>query len=196
MSNEAQQVADAAHAPPRVPGEAGIWVLVFGDLFVFAVFYGTFGYYRLVEPDVFRTSQAALNQPLGLFNTLLLLTSSLMVAKALAYSRAGNAGLARNWTMGALLLAAGFVGTKMVEYGQKIAEGLSPATNTFFMLYFVFTGIHLLHVVVGLGVLAFLRARIARPSTGPDAIAEGCSIYWHMVDVLWVILFAIFYLHR
>lgn len=197
MSIEAERTADTAgHALPRVPGEPGIWVLVFGDLFVFAIFYGTFAYYRIVEFDVFRTSQASLNQSLGLLNTLLLLTSSLLVAKGLAAGRAGNVGLARKWTTGALLLGVGFVGVKAVEYGQKFAEGLSPATNTFFSLYFVFTGIHLLHVVIGLGVLAFLRARLARPSTGRDAIAEGCSIYWHMVDVLWVILFAVFYLHR
>ena len=187
-----------AHAPssPRIPGEAGIWVLVFGDLFLFANLFRTFAYYRLIEAATFHTSQAALNQPLGLFNTLLLLTSSLLVVKATEAGRAGHGGEARRWTWGAFLLGLCFVGVKVVEYSQKVAESLYPSTNNFFMLYFALTGIHLLHVVVGLGLLAFLQKRLSRAGVGRDAVAECCAIYWHMVDVLWVVLFALFYLHR
>jgi nitric oxide reductase NorE protein len=181
---------------PHIPGELGIWILIFGDLFVFAVFFATFAYYRLTEPVVFRSSQAALNQPLALLNTVVLLTSSLFVVRALEAGRRAARCAARSWTLSAIVCGLSFVVIKAVEYGQKISDQLYPTTNNFFMLYFALTGIHLFHVLVGLGVLSFLRARFNRTAAGRDLIAEGCAIYWHMVDILWVVLFAIFYLHR
>ena len=181
----------------RVPGEAGIWILVFGDLLVFGVFFATFAFYNLQQPDLFRASQLALNQRLGLLNTMLLLTSSLFLVLGLEAARHDRATIARRWVLLAMLLGLAFVGVKALEYSEKIAAGLYPTTNNFYMLYFAFTGIHLVHVTVGLGVLTFLRSRVAQGmSVGNLSIIESCAIFWHLVDILWVVLFAIFYLHR
>ena len=184
-------------AAKRIPGELGLWILIFGDLFVFALFFGMFGYYRLVEPQVFRVAQPMLNQGLGLLNTFILLTSSLFVAKAMAAARAGAPHLARRWTSFAIGLGFAFVVVKVVEYSQKVSAGLVPTTNDFFMLFFAFTGIHLMHVLAGLGALTILRARVGRSTPGTnDPVVESCAIFWHMVDLLWVMLFAILYMHR
>ncbi|KPF81158.1 hypothetical protein IP78_05765 [Brevundimonas sp. AAP58] len=181
----------------RVPGEVGLWILIFGDLIVFGLFFGTFAYYYLQQPDLFRAAQGELNQILGLLNTLLLLTSSYLVVKGLNAARRGEGVPAQRWTLAAIVFGLGFVAVKAVEYSEKIQAGIYPVTNDFFMLYFGFTGIHLGHVIVGLGALAFLRARLPNMAESQNfAIAEGCTIFWHLVDVLWVVLFAIFYLHR
>lgn len=184
-------------AAKRIPGELGLWILIFGDLFVFALFFAMFGYYRLVEPEVFRVAQPKLNQGLGLLNTLILLTSSLFVAKAMAATRSGTPRRARRWTSFAIALGCAFVVVKVVEYSQKLAAGLTPTTNDFFMLFFAFTGIHLMHVLAGLGALTILRARVGRSTPeANDPVAESCAIFWHMIDLLWVMLFAILYMHR
>ncbi|NWK97927.1 hypothetical protein DM806_20145 [Sphingobium lactosutens] len=97
----------------------------------------------------------------------------------------------------AILFGLGFIGVKIIEYGEKIAAGINPTTNNFFMFYFSFTGIHLSHVTAGLGTLAFIRTRCNAP-LAPNGIKaiEGCVLFWHLVDILWVILFAILYLHQ
>lgn len=191
---------DMAPAPAKasghIPGEPGLWILVMGDLFVFALLFGTVAYYRLESPAIFHASQPTLNQLLGLTNTIALLTSSLFVVLALGAARAARAS-ARLWTAAALALGLLFVVLKLLEYAQKSADGLLPDTNIFFMLYFVLTGMHLVHVLIGLIALLVMYRTLRRPHA-PEGlkIAECCAIFWHMVDVLWVVLFAIFYLHR
>lgn len=181
----------------RIPGEPGLWIIIFGDLLVFSLLFGTFAYYRMGEPALFRQSQVHLNQGFGLLNTMLLLTSSWAVAKGIGLARAGQGERARSLVGLAMLLGIGFAMVKIFEYREKLAAGIGPATNDFFMLYFTYTGIHLLHVLAGLGALAFLRSRVARPpDPGTIAAMEGGGIFWHLVDIPWVVLFAILYLHR
>lgn len=183
--------------PKRVPGEAGVWVIIFGDLLVFSLFFGTFALYRIQEPAVFAASQAKMVQAFGIANTLLLLTSSLAVVLAINAARDDQSSRARHFATLAILLGIGFVIVKYFEYGQKIRHGLLPSTNDFYMLYFTFTAVHLLHVCAGIGALAFIRARVKRPLTpGATAAIESCGLFWHLLDILWVVLFAIFYLHR
>lgn len=181
----------------RVPAEPGLWILIFGDMIVFALFFGTFGYYRLQEPTVFHAAQPLLNQSLGLLNTLLLLTSSWAVVMAVHAARLAKPLRATRFALAGILLGFGFVAVKALEYSEKFVACLYPTTNTFLMLYFAFTGIHLIHVLIGLGALFFLKSRVSRPlGDNGGAIIEGCAIFWHMVDMLWVVLFAIFYLNR
>lgn len=189
--------SDQQRAPNWIPAEPGLWVIIFGDMFVFGLFFGTFAYYRLQQPALFHASQAGLNQGIGLLNTMFLLTSSWFVANAVQASRGAKTRAASRWATGAILLGGCFVAAKILEYAEKVRAGITPATNDFFMLYFVFTGIHLAHVVIGVAALVLLRSRITRPiSDARSALIEGCAIFWHMVDVLWVVLFAILYLHR
>lgn len=181
----------------HVPGEAGVWVLILGDLLVFAAFFLTFLDYRGREVVVFVQSQAALNRDLGLINTALLLTSSLLVAVAVHRARDGRR-FAPLLFAGALVCGLGFVAVKVVEYGEKFTAGIGFTTNSFFMLYFAFTGIHLFHVLLGLGVLAYLAvaSRPAGAAAGRMIAIESGASFWHMVDLLWIILFALIYLLR
>ena len=144
---------------------------------------------------LFTQSQAELNRSLGLLNTLLLLTSSWCVAQAVAAARAGNAA-ARRYLFGAIALGIGFVVVKAIEYNEKIAAGFTLNSNDFFIYYYMFTGIHLLHVVVGLGVLLWTTTRFDKAGKvlGSASVVEGSGAFWHLVDLLWIILFALLYL--
>ena len=188
-------MADEAHS--AIPGEPGVWIIIFGDLLVFTLFFATFASYRLDDHAMFQTAQTKLSQTSGLINTLLLLTSSWLVMEAITAARAGAALRAKRLVTGAMLLGSGFVLVKFFEYRSEIQAGASPVLNDFFMLYFAFTGIHLLHVIVGIVALAFLRVMSAQPATPQrTAIMEACGIFWHLVDILWVVLYAILFLHH
>lgn len=181
-----------------MPGEIGIWVFIFGDLAIFSLFFGVFVYERGQHPELFEAGRKALGLTAGAINTLLLLSGSLFVVLALHALRAA-AGLRGRVLLGlALLCGTGFVANKAVEYTHLAEAGQTPAASDFFMYFFVFTGIHLLHLLLGLIALAIIW-RIARKPVlaGPDLrnLEAGAS-YWHLVDLLWIVLFALLYLVR
>ena len=190
-------------APPiggRLPGEPGVWVLIAGDLLIFAVFFSTFLFYHEQERSLFAQSQRALNQNIGLWNTLLLLTSSWFVANAVQQVRAGNRERSTALLAMTLLCACGFLVNKGIEWTQLIGAHHTLLTDDFYMFFFMLTGIHALHVVIGMAVLAFLRSRIASGQypTGNDGpafpVIESGALFWHLVDLLWIVLFSLFYL--
>jgi nitric oxide reductase NorE protein len=180
----------------RVPGENGIWVLILGDLAMFALFFATFTYYRNQDLAVFHAAQTALAPALGALNTVLLLTSSLFLARGVNAYRTGAAATGRRQVLLAWLLGLGFVIDKIIEYGSLGAQGLGPGSNDFFLFYFMLTGIHLVHVLIGLGVLWWVRARMTHPDLSHANIGavECGALFWHMVDLLWIVLFALLYL--
>lgn len=178
----------------RIPGEAGIWVLICGELAAFSAFFLVFAYYRGLAQDDFQRGHLLLDHGIGLANTLILLTSSLFVALGAIRVRTGREGAAF-WLWLALLCSGLFAVLKVIEYGQKISSGITPLTNDFFMYYFAFTGVHLLHVVIGSGALIFaISVSKHEPSINRTMIVECAAIFWHLVDLLWIILFALFYL--
>ena len=173
-------------------------MLVFGDLTVFALFFSAFAFYRSQQVELYRASQATLNQHYGVLNTLLLLTGSWFVALALESARKRSPLRAARLLTLAIGCGSAFAVVKYCEYGEKFRAGIGPGTNDFFMYYFVLTGIHLLHVLVGLGLLCWALARLrgragAEPSLG---LLECSGLYWHMVDLLWIVLFPLLYLLR
>ena len=183
----------------RIPGgELGIWIFIFGDMFVFAVLFCLFLYARGQEPALFRFSQEYLNTTYGLTNTLLLLTSSLCVAKAVRIMNLDN----KNRASILLLIAIGcgvvFCILKFVEYNQKISADFILTTNNFWMYYYVLTGLHLFHVLLGLVFLVFCFAQTRSPNINSDRyqLVEGGACFWHMVDLLWIVLFPLIYLVR
>lgn len=182
----------------RLPGEAGIWVLIGGDLMIFGLFFATFLYYRGLSLPVYVTSQHALNQALGLVNTLVLLTSSLFVALAIKAARHGERSRSAVLLLCAVACGLAFVLVKIFEWHEKIAAGITLGSNEFFMFYFMYTGIHLIHVLIGIGVLIFTAFAVRRPIAEGHgfALIEGAAIFWHLIDMLWVFLFALFYLLR
>jgi nitric oxide reductase NorE protein len=178
----------------RVPGEVGVWVLLFGDLLVFSIFFLIFTDFRGQAPHLYQVGSASLNKAIGLTNTLVLLTSSLVVAIGVRRVREGSARAARCFGL-AMLLAASFVILKVFEYAQKVQAGVTPLTSDFYLYYFAFTGIHLMHVLLGSAGLFVMHSQaLARnPSPSRVLIVECCGLFWHIVDLLWIVLFALFY---
>jgi nitric oxide reductase NorE protein len=182
----------------NIPGEEGIWVFVLGDMMVFAMFFATFTYSRGKNPAIFARDHADLNTVLGAVNTFLLLTSSLLVVLAVQQVLGGRRAGAWRLIAAALCCGAGFVAVKAVEWTRLFTAGKTVNTSEFFSYYFVFTGIHLMHVLLGIAVLSRLIV-ITRQAAITDKQARLCEtggIFWHMVDLLWVVLFALFYLVR
>jgi nitric oxide reductase NorE protein len=179
----------------RLPGEEGVWGFVFGDMVMFTMFFATLLFYRYENGALFAQSQSLLNQNYGAMNTLLLLTSSWFVALGVFQYRKGKTQTGARLLIPAFACGVGFVGIKFLEFGEKIAAGITLNSNEFFTLYYMFTGIHLLHVLVGLGVLFFLW-RVARgaPDGSATQTLESGGIFWHMVDLLWIVLFPLIYL--
>lgn len=180
----------------HVPGEEGIWVFIFGDMLVFGILFGTYLYYRAKDVALFTTSQQVLNTTYGLINTLLLLFSSLLVVMAVSAVRQGQPQPAPRLLIGAIVCGLAFSVLKVIEYSGKIDMGLSPQSNSFYMFYFFLTGLHWFHLLIGLGVLTYMYFSARRPALDAKQFAwfEGAGCYWHMVDLLWIVLFPLLYL--
>lgn len=181
---------------PRIPGELGIWFFIAGDLIIFGVFFILIALEQREQSALFAQSRAQLDLGVGILNTLFLLTGSWFVAIGVEKARAGGeAHLSRYFSL-AILCGFGFVANKSLEWGGKISAGLSPASNDFYMYFFMFTGIHLLHVLVAIGVLFVIRsASRCRTLTSRELrTIESGALFWHLIDLLWIVLFALFYL--
>lgn len=186
----------AARRPAHIPGEPGIWLFISGDLILFSLLFFLFLHYRAADTVLFTESQRHLNQALGLLNTLLMLSSSWMVASAVQAARRQQGVLASRCFAVALACGAGFVIVKYFEYSEKIRAGFTLQTNDFFMFYYCYTGIHLIHVLIGMGVLSALMfsARSPAPAPNRQRNLESGATFWHLVDLLWIVLFALLYL--
>jgi nitric oxide reductase NorE protein len=182
--------------PGHIPGEAGLWIFILGDMTLFAAIMLVFLWERRSDPVSFEASARQLIQPIGAANTIVLLLSSYLVVRALFAHRGGRQASARRLVIGAVGCAAIFAGLKAVEYRSELSAGHTPASGTFFTFYFVLTGLHLLHVVVGSALLLTWAAMLKRRRSWPGSqkAAEGIASYWHMVDLLWVAIFALVYL--
>lgn len=205
VSGESALVQTEYHTKIHVPGEVGIWVFIFGDMLIFGVFFIVFIFYRGLNPELFLQSQAMLNQNYGAINTLFLLASSWFVAMAVEDMRSKQVRLAPVFFALAIFCGAGFGMVKIIEYSEKINAGITITSNDFFMYYYIFTGLHFLHVLIGMGVLVFLwlKARAAAKNKMTRAgdiiekdmvLIESGASYWHMVDLLWIVLFPLLYL--
>jgi nitric oxide reductase NorE protein len=179
----------------RLPGAPSMWFFVIGDLLIFGVYFVAYMYYRGQDHQLFLQSQARLNLDIGAINTVVLLTSSLFVALGTVAARASKAADGVRLFGIGLVVAAAFPVLKMFEYVPEVMAGVTPGVNLFFMYYFVMTGLHLCHVMLGLVVLSFV-IRDLRGSAPNVAFVETGATYWHMVDVLWLILFALLYVMR
>ena len=181
----------------RVPGEEGLWVFVLGDMAIFGLFFGTIMVTLAKKPEMFAEAQSHLHPVLGIVNTVFLLTASLLVVLGTRDVRV-TGRVSRTPLVLALLCAIGFAVVKVTEYSILVGDGYTGGTNDFFMYYFVFTGIHLAHLTIGVGVLAFLvrTASVTELSEKRVMAVECGGVYWHMVDMLWLVLFPLLYLVR
>jgi nitric oxide reductase NorE protein len=184
--------------PPRVPGEPGMWFVILGDLLLFAYVFAVFLAYRADHSEVFASSQRNLSVGVGLIYTLLLVTSSVFIVRAVSLMRAGNRERAPRYVLMAMACGVAFAVIKVFEYSGKVHAGITLNTNDFYLFYFFLTGMHLAHVLLGLAILTamwFFARRAGTPSLGNKMrYAEGFACFWHMVDQLWLIIFPLLYL--
>jgi len=164
-------------------------VLFFGPLF--------FGYVhgRLTHPEAFTAGSHHMHVVLGTLNTAILMTSSLTMALGVAAARGGRKSL-RTWLVLTALLGLAFLGIKASEYWMESSEvaQASGAELTFYFLYFAMTGLHAVHLTIGIGIVAWLWRHASRYGAAYHSPVEVTGIYWHFVDVVWVFLYPMFYL--
>lgn len=196
MNNYPVPKSDNPKTTQHLSGETGVWVFILGDMVVFALFFAVFAYYRSLDIQLYTQSQSTLNQNYGAINTLLLLTSSWFVVLALQGVRKNKNTMARLFFGLGFLCGTGFALVKILEYREKIQHGITMMTNDFYMYYYIFTGIHFLHIIIGLSVLMFLLLKTKQHFFTIKDIQtfESGAAYWHMVDVLWIVLFSLLYL--
>lgn len=169
-----------------------------GDMVIFALFFAVFVYYRGEQPSLFAQSQSQLNVHYGALNTLLLLTSSWFVVMGVNAARQLKNAQSAVLFILAILCGLGFSTVKFIEYSEKIAAGITMTSNDFFMYYYIFTGLHFVHVMIGMVILIFVvRALlISKVHSNDMSFIEVGASYWHMVDLLWIILFPLIYLMK
>lgn len=173
-----------------LPGNPIMWMLIASELLAFGAIFVAFSLVRMQQPELFAESQNHLNRLAGAINTMVLLTSGLCAALAVHYQKHGNTKMTRISLMGSSLLGLVFLGVKWAEYAQKAAEGISTETNSFYMFYYLTTGFHAMHVVFGILILMIVAWKNTE-----DNVVTGTA-FWHMVDLIWVILFPLIYLVR
>jgi nitric oxide reductase NorE protein len=184
--------------PRRLPGVDGVWVFIGADSVIFAILFLSFMQDRLKNPALFEASRLTLNKNLGGIDTLILLTSSWSVALAVQAMKRDLVDREPRLLLGGALTGLMFVVSKSIEYFEKFAHGITPGTNPFFMWYFTLTGIHLIHVLVGTSLLTYLWVRSRRGTYDHlhKAVPESVASYWHLVDLLWIVLFPLLYLMK
>lgn len=185
-------------APRRLAGDPGVWVFILADTAAFGLFFLLFTLGRIGQPDLYRRSASHLSVELGILNTLILLSSGALMALAVEAARQGHRRRVLTCLGLAIAVGLGFAVTKAIEYGSKLKAGFTMLSNDFFMYYYAFTGVHFLHFLIGIGVLwlLFLKARRDPIDARFRLWIESGAIYWHMVDLLWIMLFPLLYLQR
>lgn len=188
-----------AARPPEAthtPGQFDIWVLVMIEALTFSAYFIVYALDYRANAAQYLRFQAELNLHLGILNTLVLLTSSWAMARCVKEARGGDHANALRYLW--LTVAGGviFAGMKLYEWSLEIGKGFSFESNDFFAYYFFLTGMHLLHVLVGLVALGVVYYQLSSPQRRSQEIVETGATFWHMVDFLWVIIFTLLYVMR
>lgn len=170
------------------PGELLMWVLIVSELLVFAAGLIAFLAVRLQDPAGFAAAQDHLFRTSAALNTAVLITSGFLAAQALVWRRADRRGFARLALLGAAALGVMFLVVKGGEYAGEAAQGLFWDTHVFFTFYYGLTGFHAAHVAAGVLLLLLAAWRNA-----PQNV-EAAAMFWHMVDLIWVLIFPVVYM--
>ncbi len=173
-----------------------IWIFILMELLVFGAALLAFLYIRKGEIKVFAEAQKHLNVRLGLLNTFVLISSGYLIALAnRAYEEGDKGRTLRHLWMG-MGLGGSFLVIKGIEYSQKIAGGFTTGVNAFFDFYWLLTAFHAAHVVVGVFLLLYMAWKIQseKPFSSEDLSLKGSSAWWHMCDLVWVLLFPVLYI--
>ena len=187
-----------APAGRRLPGDLAIWVFILSEMLVFAVFFAAYAFARAKNVELFNEYQQTVNRDLGALNTFLLITGSWFVVRAVqAAHRDDLPAVPRNILLG-FLCGGGFLAVKIIEYAAKFGAGISMSTNTFYMFYISLTFFHFMHVILGMVILVALWWKTRQGVYGPGNMngIESGAAYWHMVDLVWIVLFPLVYVMR
>ena len=179
---------DAAQPRDRLPGELIMWVLIISELAVFGVALLIFLVLRLRDPAGFADAQDHLHRLSAGLNTVVLVTSGFGAACAVRAARAGLGATARRWLGGSMALGVLFLVLKGVEYADAARQGIGLETHVFYTFYWLLTLFHAAHVVAGIIILGLVSIR-----AGAEGVEAGAQ-FWHMVDLVWMLLFPIIYL--
>jgi cytochrome c oxidase subunit 3 len=203
MSNEA--VISHVHRDDE-GSKMGMWLFLFTELILFGGMFILYASYRFMYPDNFKVAAMRLDTLIGAVNTILLLTSSLTVVLAITALRR-NQKTFSIYLLGFTVIAGGaFLVNKFFEWSAKIHHGIYPkgpemanlsdGETVFYGLYYVMTGLHALHIIVGLVFILFMIYFIVKDKQTGDNCQklENAGLYWHLVDIIWIFLFPLFYL--
>ena len=188
----------------------GMWLFLATEILFFGGLFVAYAVLRAFYPEMFLEAHTMLSVPLGAFNTVVLITSSLTMALAVRAAQLDDGRALRAFLWVTMALAAVFLAVKYVEYTPKFHHGLLPGRyyhseaivasqpQLFFSLYFLMTGMHGLHIVVGIGLMLWIARRAARGEFGAHyhTPVENLGLYWHFVDIVWIFLFPLLYLVR
>jgi cytochrome c oxidase subunit III len=192
----------------RSASQLGMWVFIAQEILFFGGLFLTYTVYRFMYPAAFAQASHHLDVTLGAINTAVLIGSSLTMALAVHAAQLGYRRTQALFLVLTIALGSVFLGIKTIEYGHKFHEHLVPGPNflftgdearhaqIFFSLYFVMTGLHALHMVIGIAILAVLTVMAWRGAFDGAYYSpvELTGLYWHFVDIVWIFLFPLLYL--
>lgn len=193
-----QSLTIRSSEPGTPPGDLAIWFFIFAELLAFGIFFVSYAFARANNVELFNQSQLLLNRETGAINALVLITSSYFVVRAVAAIKQGLSRACARWLAFAIALGGVFLVVKAFEFHAKFSAGISLSTNTFYMFYLSLTIFHFMHVILGMVVLAavMLKARRGGYTISDHTGVETAASYWHMVDLVWIILFPLVYVIR
>jgi cytochrome c oxidase subunit 3 len=184
----------------------GMWVFLFTEVLLFGGMFLVYAVYRFQHPDLFKLAALELNTAMGTFNTIVLLTSSLTMVLAIVAIQNNKKKLSLFYLYSTIGFAFVFMVVKYFEWSSKISHGIYPGSEEllnkqngeilFFGLYYVMTGLHALHVIIGVIIISFIIVFVKRDKITHDNYVkmENGGLYWHLVDLIWIFLFPLFYL--
>ncbi len=205
MSTHASHAAEHAHRDD-VGSRMGMWLFLFTELVLFGGLFIAYAVYRFTYPLEFHLAARELDTLLGTINTIILLTSSLTAAMSITAMQEGKKDLTLMLIGVTIVLAGLFLVNKYFEWGHKFDIGLYPKSDVmlakpagevmYFGLYYVMTGLHGLHVIIGMAILLWVGRQVATGAVNAGSYVrlESAALYWHLVDIIWIFLFPLFYL--
>jgi nitric oxide reductase NorE protein len=182
------------HLSRHLPGDLAVWMFIFAELAVFGILFIGFAVARSLDPATFHAGREALHPWTGLLNTVGLITASYLVASAVHRLRQRQTGVTLLlWS--AIAASSIYTFGKLWEYADLYSSGYNLGTDTFFMFYFFLTFFHFMHVVLGQIILVVLAVKVRKGDYNGDDMngMESGASYWHMVDLVWLVLFPMLY---
>lgn len=197
--------AHAEHYDPQA-SKFGMWLFLFTEILLFGGLFIVYSIYRFLYSDAFHLAAQELDLTMGTINSIILLISSTTVSMAITSLQRGNSKMSSRFILATIAFGLVFLVNKYFEWGTKIGHGLYPGSEQlasfgfgdtlFFGLYFAMTGLHALHMVIGIVIWGFAYSYVVKGRTTQQkpTLVENSGLYWHLIDVIWIFLFALFYL--